>query len=117
MSHYKVEAKWPAAGRNYGASGTVHFCGPHREYEGIVGLRIFRIVDGAWVEIDKDAESEVWGLIVDTAESNLEDQAREADEDFQEHNYAWSDDHAEYESYNSGPDYWVDRESGEWRCG
>jgi hypothetical protein len=98
----------------YGASGDCKYAGPHFEFEGVANLSITRF--GA--RVDEPGEQ-----LVQVAEDALE---VEADEELQElldsgfgsPSYDRDDDYYDYDrNYSSGPDYWVDRESGEYRCG
>lgn len=98
--------------RKYYTTGRCIFSGPHSEFEGVADLIIHH---RRQVVVDPSAD------LVAAAENTLE---VEATEDLMEMltdglgspNYG-SYDRGDDRDYTSGPDYWTDPESGEWRCG
>ena len=100
--------------RKYYATGRCIFSGPHSEFEGVADLIIRH---RRRVVVDPSAD------LVRAAEDVLE---TEASEDLMEMltdglgspSYSSYDRDDDYDrNYTSGPDYWTDPESGEWRCG
>jgi len=101
-------------GRKYYATGRCVFSGPHFEFEGVTDLII---LCQRQVVVDPDTD------LVRTAEDVLETEATEElmemlTDGFGSPSYSGYDRGDDYDrNYTSGPDYWTDPESGEWRCG
>lgn len=117
MAHYHESSTFEHDGRKYYASGTCHFSGPYREFEGVSHLiirRNRRVVESPSAALVAAAENILEINASDKLEE-AENDAREAGCGYDYDNYDRDDDYAR--NYSSGPDYWVDRESGEWRCG
>jgi hypothetical protein len=116
MPSVSSSASFEFNGHTYSASGTCGYFGPHFEFEGVANLTIRRTAGGRIQGVDHlDA-------LVQAAEEALDDEAqdqlREAMNDAYETYGNSDDDYRDYDlGHSSGPDYWVDRESGEYRCG
>ena len=97
-------------GRTYIATGICEYAGPYFEFEGVANLTIINRDNAVRIEEPCD-------LMVRMAEDALDHEAQDDLRDYECYGNP-DDDYYDYDSgYSSGPDYWVDRESGEWRCG
>lgn len=117
MAHFHETSTFEHNGHKYYASGTCHFSGPYREFEGVSHLiirRNRRVVESPSAALVTAAENILEINASDKLEE-AENDARAAAHDYDYDNYDRDDDYDR--NYSSGPDYWVDRESGEWRCG
>lgn len=116
MPSINSRATFDFEGNNYYAEGVCEYVGPYAEFEGVGKLTIWMTPNQSRkVEAPADA-------LARAAEEALDD---EAQDDLYEARYGAheayghpDDDYRDYDrGYSSGPDYWVDRESGEYRCG
>jgi hypothetical protein len=85
----------------YEVTGSADFYGPYAECEGVSIESIDPATEDAYV--------------MDAAEDAIRKAAYEAHR--ARHGEPQGDPNDDYDSYSSGPDYWRDRESGEYRCG
>lgn len=113
MPSIPSSASFEFNGHTYTASGVCEYAGPHFEFEGVANLSIVRnrvVVEAPGDRLVRVAE--------DALDDEAQDDLREAMNDAYEVYGRPDDDYYDYDSgYSSGPDYWVDRESGEYRCG
>ena len=102
-------------GRVYIATGNCEYSGPHFEFEGVANLTITNLDSAVRIE---EPSAEMVRMAEDALDNEAQDDLREAMNDAYECYGNPDDDYYDYDSgYSSGPDYWVDRESGEYRCG
>ena len=102
-------------GRTYITTGICEYAGPYFEFEGVAELTIINR-DSA-VRIEEPSDRMV-RMAEDALNNEAQDDLNEARHGAYEAYGNPDDDYYDYDSgYSSGPDYWVDRESGEWRCG
>jgi len=116
MPSVSSSASFEFNGRTYSASGTCEYAGPHFEFQGVANLTI----RASWGQSSKvEAPSDDLARVAEEAlDDEAQDQLREAMNDSYETYGNSDDDYRDYDlGYSSGPDYWVDRESGEYRCG
>ena len=124
MASFEIEEKEykgidPISGREnvttYMVSGQVSIIGPYQEVDYIKIENLEVLGPDGWEEVD--SASEIKKI---EAEYILENAAREQFERRRSKESLHVDERDQYEDdheYSSGPDYWTDPESGEWRCG
>lgn len=115
MPSISTSASFEFNGHTYIAAGSCEYVGPHFEFEGVANLTIINLSTD--VHIAEPCFRMV-RMAEDALDNEAQDELREAMNDAYECYGNPDDDYYDYDSgYSSGPDYWVDRESGEWRCG
>ena len=119
MPSVSSSASFEFNGRTYSASGTCEYAGPHFEFQGVANLTIWTwMVASSKVEVVEVDSDDLARAAEEALDDEAQDQLREAMNDSYETYGNSDDDYRDYDlGHSSGSDYWVDRESGEYRCG
>lgn len=114
MPSITVETEFVFKQRNITAYGTATYSGPYHEFDGISRLSL--TADGRRLEA-----TEMTPELIAAAEEAVEEEAYcialSPEDTIDAADGSYYDDSDYYESHTSGPDYWRDPESGEYRCG
>jgi hypothetical protein len=94
-------------GVEYDVYGSCNFYGPYAESEGAIIEDIYPATDDPAVisEALISVEQEAGELYMESRTSSTTAHYEDLDNDY------------DNDYYSSGPDYWIDRDSGEYRCG
>lgn len=123
-SYFIEEIEYDHEGVNWIFDATVTISGPYEEVEIVLSTIVAEHAGGHFLDLTRD-QAKSAGAPMDLLEEAAEEVARDLHDESQRRAEAaaglaqvYYNDWDDYDSgYSSGPDYWMDRSSGEYRCG